>query len=91
MKALNQELVKRIFTRNIYSKKQTDIETTKLIFGRRTPSKFGLKPSRKLHKKFGAFVRSVTIWPKIGIDEVSASDSLDAKGAKKKKKNRKEK
>ena len=48
-----------------YTKKQTDIKTTKLIFGRGTPSKFGLKPSRNLHKKIGAFVRFVTIWPKI--------------------------
>ena len=45
-------------------KKQTDIKTTKLIFGRGTPCK-GLKPSKKLHKKFGAFFRFVTIWPKI--------------------------
>ena len=43
--------------------KQTDIKTTNLIFGRGTPS--SLKPSSKLHKKFGAFVRFVTIWPKI--------------------------
>ena len=64
---VNQELVKRIFTSNFYAKKQTDIETTTLIFGCGTPSKFGFKHSRKLHKKFGAFVRFVTIWPKIDV------------------------
>ena len=51
--------------KQFYTKKQTDVKTTKLIFGRGTPSKFGLKPSRKLHKKFGTFVRFVTILPKI--------------------------
>ena len=53
---VNQKfLIKNLLNVHLQAIFMLNKQTTKLNFGRGTPCKFGLKPSKKLHKKIWRF------------------------------------